>query len=365
MENAADTTTGSLRDSQFGKSPWNRWDLDLESLRAIGAAADMPDGPNINMEEGGFIIPGHVPVLTSNPGNKDSYCHATQQVSGLEEARPGSELGNRAHGRSETSGSTGETDRAAGKTGVTGETHPTTGETHPTTGEASPTAGEARPTTIATGASPQTLGRRLSLLLRLEELEHWYPSSRIVRCSSGLALMSVDVGVIRLLPYRGRLLLEIPLDDPPGLIPFPEPTTPFVPMVRVWASWRDGVRPAGDHVYPDASVCAYMAGEWIWGRDPLHVLVDWCTCWLAKSLHLQFLNRWPGRQHCSARVAMRRKMLDEYCRCGGSKRYRECHYPEDRQRSSYELVWREWTGVSWYMWKVRRRGWTTTPPWVR
>ena len=29
-------------------------------------------------------------------------------------------------------------------------------------------------------------------------------------------------------------------------------------------------------------------------------------------------------------------MLDEYCRCGGPKQYRECHYPEDRQRTSYE-----------------------------
>ena len=138
----------------------------------------------------------------------------------------------------------------------------------------SPTAGETRPTTIATGASPQTLGRRLSVLLRLEELEHWYPSSRIVRCSSGLALMSVDVGVIRWLPYRGRLLLEIPLDDPPGLIPFPEPTTPFVPMVRVWASWRDGVRPAGDHVYPDASV---SVRTWRGNGSGDAIL---CTCWL-------------------------------------------------------------------------------------
>ena len=358
MENTTDTNTGSLRAPQSGKSPWNRWDLDLEPLRAFGAAADVPDGPNIKMKKGGFIIPGRVPVPTSNPGKKDRYDHAEQQVGGLEEARPGSGLRKRAHGRSETSGSTGETHRAAGKAGATGETHPTTGE-------AGPTTGETRATTIATGASPQTLGRRLSVLLRLEELEHWYPSSRIVRCSSGLALMSVDVGVIRSLPYRGRLLLEIPLDDPPGLIPFPEPTTPYVPVVRVWASWRDGVRPAGDHVYPDASICAYMPGEWIWGRDPLHVLVDWYTSWLAKSLHLQFLNRWPGRQHCSARVAMRRKMLDEYCRCGGPKQYRECHYPEDCQRSPYELVSEEWRAASCYLWEVGRRGWATTPPWER
>ena len=317
-----------------------------------------PTGRTSTWKRAGSSSPGHVPVPTSNPGKKERYCHATQQVGGLEEAGPGSGLRKRAHGRSETRGSTGETHRAPGKAGATGETQSTTGETGPTTGE-------TRATPIATGASPQTLGRRLSVLLRLEELEHWYPSSRIVRCSSGLALMSVDVGVIRSLPYRGRLLLEIPLDDPPGLIPFPEPTTPYVPMVRVWARWRDGVRPAGDHVYPDASICAYMPGEWIWARDPLHVLVDWYTSWLAKSLHLQFLNRWPGPQHCPAIVAIRRKMLDEFCRCGGPKQYRECHYPEDRQRSPYELVSEEWTAAAWYLWEVRRRGWARTPPWER
>jgi len=341
MENATDTSAGPLRVPQPGKFALERAELDLASLRAFGAAADEPDGPSINMEEGGFIIPRGAPVPTSNPGKKGRYYHAKRQSGGLEEARR----------------STGETHRAAGKAGGTGETQPTTG--------AGPTTGETRATTIATGASPQTLGRRLSVRLRLEELEHWYPSSRIVRCSSGHALISIDVGVIRSLPYRGRLLLEIPLDDPPEQIRFPQPTIPFVPVVRGWASWRDGVRAAWDHVYPDGSICAYMPGEWIWGRDPLHVLVDWYASWLAKSLHLQFLNRWPGRQHCSARVAMRRKMLDEYCRCGGSEQYRECHYPEDRQRSLYELVSKEWTGASEYLREARRRGWATRPPWER
>ncbi len=328
-----------------------RTELDLEPLRAFGAVADVSDGPDIRMEKGGFIRPRRAPVPTSIPGKEGSYYHATQQVGGLEEARSGSGLRERAHRRFETSGSIGETHRAAG-------------EAQPTSGDALSAIGEASPTTIATGSPPQTLGRRLSELLRLEELEQWYPSSRVVRCSSGLALVSIDVGVIRSLPYRGRLLLEIPLDDPHGPTPLlTEPT--FVPTVRVWANWNDGIRPVGDHVYPDASICAYMKGEWIWGRDPLHVLVDWCTCWLAKSLHLSFLNRWPGRQHCLANMAMRRGMLDEYCRCGGPRQYQECHYPKDRQRSSYELVLEEWAAASWYLWEVRRRGWATTPPWAR
>lgn len=118
-------------------------------------------------------------------------------------------------------------------------------------------------------------------------------------------------------------------------------------------------------MYPDASICTYMKGEWIWGRDPLHVLVDWSTCWLAKTLHLEFFNRWPGPQHCSPWVAMRRKMLQEYCRCGEPKRYQECHYPEDRQRTPYALVCEHWAGATAYLREVRRRGWSTTPPWER
>lgn len=328
-----------------------RPDFDLEPLRAFGASADVSDGPNIRMEMGGFIIPRNAPVPMSIPGKKGRHYHATEQVAGPDAARRGSGLRERAYRRSEASGSTGETDRTAGKA-------------QPTTGNAVPAIGKTGPPAIATGSSPHTLGRRLTELLRLEELEQWYPSSRVVRCSSGLALVSIDVGVIRSLPYRGRLLLEIPLGDLHGLGPMP-PVRSNVPTVRVWARWHDGVRPVGDHVYPDGSMCTYMMGEWIWGRDPLDVLVDWCTCWLAKSLHLMFLNRWPGRQHCSANVAMRRKMLDEYCRCGGPKRYRDCHYPEDRRRSPYELVRAEWAGASGYLWELKRRGWATTPPWVR
>ena len=336
MESRTDTNTGPPSPANLGSPFLERMELDLESLRAFGAAADVPDGPNIRMEEGGFIIPGRVPVPSPKPGKKGRQRHAKPRFTSRK----------RANRRSETRA----TARAA----------------RATAGAARATAGAARATAIATGSSSQTFGRRLSALLRLEELERWYPSARIVRCSSGLALMSVDVGVIRSLPYRGQLFLEIPLHDPLGPIPFPAFTTlALVPTVRVWASWHDCVRPTGDHVYPDASICAYMAGEWVWGRDPLHVLVDWCTCWLAKSLHLSFLNRWPGRQHCSAWVAMKRDMLDEYCRCGGPKQYKECHYPKDRQRTSYELAREERAAAACYLREVGRRGWAPTPPWAR
>lgn len=341
---AANTGTGARRVEQSGRPPW-----DLEPLRAFGVAADVPDGPMVRIETGGFIIPGHAPAPVSRPGKKGRHCHAEERLAGREEARPASGSGHRALGRFQARGSNGQA------LGSAEQTRPSASGTVPT--------GGARPAPEAP-SSPQTLGRRLSEMLKLEELEQCYPSASIVRCSSGFALMAVDVGVIRSLPYRGRLLLEIPLDDPHGPVPVPVGAD-FVPAVRVWAVWKDGIRPTADHMYPDASLCTYMKGEWIWGRDPLHVLVDWSTCWLAKTLHLEFFNRWPGPQHCSPWVAMRRKMLDEYCRCGSAKRYHECHYREDREQTPYALVRDEWAGTSGYLREVRRRGWPTTPPWAR
>ena len=350
MTTTTNTNTGSRRVPQSGTVAMESMELDLEPLRAFGLAADVPDGPLVRMETGGFIVPGNALALTSRPGKKGRHSHAKERAAGLQQARPGSGSGYRAPGRLQTRGPTGKA------LGSAEQTRPSSSGTLPATG-ADPTAIEAR-------SSPQTLGRRLSGLLKLEELEQCYPSSSIVRCSSGFALMGIDVGVIRSLPYRGRLLLEIPLGNPPA--PAALPGSPdFVPMVRIWAWWKHGIRPTGHHMYPDASICTYMKGEWIWGRDPLHVLVDWSACWLAKTLHLAFFNRWPGPQHCSPWVAIRRKMLDEYCRCGEAKRYEECHYPEDRQRTPYELFWQEWAGAAGYLREVRRRGWPTTPPWAR
>ena len=228
-----------------------RADLDLGALRAFGAAADEPHGPDVRIEEGGFIIPGRVPVPTPAPG-KEWYPYGIPQAAGFDETGTGPGLRKRRRAR------------RAFKTGVSaGETLPAPGEADPTAGDTCSTAGDTCSTAIETGSSPQTLGRRLSNELRLEELERWYPESRVVRRSSGLALLSIDVGVIRSLPYRGRLLVEIPLRDIPDPHRHPEPpSSSFVPEVRAWAHWQDGVRPTGDHVYPDASLCAYTRREW-------------------------------------------------------------------------------------------------------
>ncbi len=230
--------------------------------------------------------------------------------------------------------------------------------------EARPSTSRAGPSANQTGAPAHTFGHRLREALGLEELQLWYPSAAVPRRSSSLALLSARVGVIRSLPYRAQLVLEVPLNGPYRVSP-PLAATggAYVPDVRVWATWEDGVRPTSYHVYPDASLCTYTPGEWIWGRDPLHELLDWCVCWLAKTLHLQFLGRWPGRQHCSANVAMKRRMLDEYCRCGGNKLYRECHYAEDRDRSAYELFREEEEAAAGYLLELRRRGRPAGLPW--
>ena len=326
-------------------------ELDLEPLRAFGLAADVPDGPMVRMETGGFIIPGNALAPTSRPGKRGRHSNAKERAAGLQQARPGSGSGHRPPGRLQTRGPIGKAHGSAE------QTRPSASGTLPATG-ADPTAIEAR-------SSPQTLGRRLSGLLKLEELEQRYPGSSIVRCSSGFALMGDRCRSYPIAPvpavgcsWRSRWATRADQCRCPWV-----PTSS--PQCASGPGGKDGIRPIADHMYPDASLCTYMDGEWIWGRDPLHMLVDWATCWLAKALPLKFLNRWPGPQHCSAWVAIRRRMLDEYCRCGEANRYEECHYPKDRRRTQYALVREEWAGAAGYLREVRRRGWPTTPPWAR
>ncbi len=289
--------------------------MDLRELRAFGVAADKPE-TGVSIQPGGYIELGRGPVSRSAPG-KELY-HVKRQAAGT-------------GGSPQKAGC-----REAGR---------------------SSSADNAGSSADKTRSPAHTLGHRLNRALGLEELQRWYPTAAVRNSSSSLAHLSTHVGVIRPLPYRGRLVLEIPLNGPyrvPSRLP--STTNTYVPDVRIWATWEDGVRPAGYHVYPDASLCTHMQGEWIWGVSPLHDLVDWSVLWLAKSLHLQLLNRWPGPQHCSANVAMKRGMLDEYCRCGKHARYRECHYAQDRNWSRYELFREEREGAAEYLSELRRSG---------
>ena len=131
--------------------------------------------------------------------------------------------------------------------------------------EARPSTSRAGPSANQTGAPAHTFGHRLREALGLEELQLWYPSAAVPRRSSSLALLSARVGVIRSLPYRAQLVLEVPLNGPYRVSP-PLAATggAYVPDVRVWATWEDGVRPTQLSRLP--------------GREPMHLHtggVDW------------------------------------------------------------------------------------------
>ncbi len=213
----------------------------------------------------------------------------------------------------------------------------------------------------------------MSDLLKLEELVEHYPATQALHRSSSFGLIRVPVGVFRSLPHRAHLFLEVPFDGPYSVPPFGPydcivaSYRSYVPDVRAWALWEDGTIPRAFHGYPDGSMCAHMPSDWIWGRDPLHKLVDWCVVWLGKVLYLEFFDHWPGPHHCSANVRVKRSRPDDYCGCGGTDdmRWRDCHMAEDLGRSPYDLLMEEERGRTGYLWELQRRGWDPRPPWDR
>jgi hypothetical protein len=191
--------------------------------------------------------------------------------------------------------------------------------------------------------------------LRLEELLENYPGTTLLQHSSRLALFSVPTQVFDSLAVPVRLVLDVPLVGPfdPGQA---DPRTPFVPDVRAWAVFGPGILFRSYHEYPDGGICAYMCGQWIMGRDPLHEFVDWCTLWVAKSLHLKTFDTWPGPQHCSPYVMVQRDRPNEYCHCGSSRRWKDCHMAEDRRRTGYALSQEMAHAARVYEEEIHRRG---------
>lgn len=219
----------------------------------------------------------------------------------------------------------------------------------------------------------EALGHRLTGALRLDELVHNYPDSSVVHCSSRLAILRIAVGVFRWLPFDTDLFLEVPLDGPlslPGSGPYGVAVasqTAYVPDVRGWAVWRNGILPRPFHGYPDGSMCIHMPWDWIWGRDPLHTLVDWCVVWLGKALHLELLGYWPGPHHCSARVRVAINKPESWCGCGGpeSRRWLDCHMASDLARPMHDLLIEEQHGRAAYLVALQRYGQDPRPPWSR
>lgn len=238
------------------------------------------------------------------------------------------------------------------------------------TEEARPTAGswQGRRASAEAGAGPRAhaIWDGLRPLLRLEELWARYPRMRVVHSSSKFVLLTTPVTLLEALPFRAHIFLEVPINGShkhPMLSPLQG--EPIVPDARAWAIWREGVLPEAYHRYPDQSICAFRPGEWRLGRDPLRIYLHSCVLWLTKLLHLHLLDSWPGPQHCSASVRVKRNRPDEFCGCGSNRRWRDCCMPDDLKRSRFDLLTEELDGSMQYLRELNARGWPDTPPWRR
>ena len=285
--------------------------LDLSELREFGAEANRLEQPSIGV--GGFVIPRRESTPFQLPGEKDW----------VYEGKPGT---------------------WAEKTG-------------PATGPRQRPSAEA----AASSSPAHALGHRVSEVLKLGELLDYHPDTAVVGGSPGFVLLSVPVGLFQTLPYRAHLLIEVPSRTPPSLAN--GHMGGCVPDVRAWAVWNDGVLIQSHHKYPDRSICAAMPGQWVWGRDPLHVYAEWCMCWIAKTLYMQWFDTWPGLQHAGADVRLGRNKPDEYCGCGHTKlRYGACCMRRDAARSAYDRDQEAIRGRQLYLNELRTSGRVPSPP---
>jgi hypothetical protein len=109
---------------------------------------------------------------------------------------------------------------------------------------------------------------------------------------------------------------------------------------RSWAFWKLGEFPkfiGPRHTnFPDASICAFGPSDWD-RSDGARALVDFYSTWVVRHLYLQHFHRWPGRQHGLSALYRRTEFSsDEWCGCGGNKRYGECHEQADKLMSDEE-----------------------------
>lgn len=269
----------------------------MEALSAFGQEADRLQYPCIDV--GGFIVPGRDPAAPYQPG-----------VEGGNNAPVAGE-GDRTEGR-----------QAPG----------------PWQGEGAPSA-QAAP-----GEAPHAVRHGLThTSLDLSGLVDFHPLTRVVAKTERFAYLNIPIGLLRELPFRTRVTLEIPLLgrvhlSRPGTMPTP------VPDIRAWAVWDGGPNHGqlllSHHKYPDHAICACMPAEWLLGRDALRDYVAFCALWAAKLLHEQLLDRYPGLQHYPAVDRVRRDRKDEYCGCGAARRYAACCRDVDQRTPPY-VRWRE------------------------
>lgn len=276
-----------------------------EDLRAFGAEADRLTVPH-TIEDGGFIVPGSEASASFRPGRKETG-DARQEGQGSQGGPP-----------------------------------------------AGPRPGFRKTAGPREGAAIEAIRRRVSTSLEFEGLVERFPGLRALPSPSGsnLSYLKIPVGVFHSLPRDAELVVEIPHDgprEPVASLPtswkvkrsLTGPT--YVPDIRIWAIWTDGVMIDSFHQYPDRSACIHMArgpGAWVWGVHPLKRLIQWAVLWIAKVLHAEEFERWPGLHHCSCYVRAIRDDPDEWCGCGkvegvdDSERYGNHCRPRDMRMSS-------------------------------
>jgi len=193
--------------------------------------------------------------------------------------------------------------------------------------------------------------------LRLDVALEFNPSARWLERPQDHPLLVVPLHLFSTTPYRAVIALEVvrrPDDFPDnGSVLGGESA---VPPLRAWAWYQDGIRVTSHHMYPDRSVCAFMAGQWLPGIDDLQDYVASLAMWIAKSLHLQLFDRWPGRQHYGAYERVRRNRGEECCGCGAARLYRDCHQEDDRACGAFDRALAQAKADLTYRMDLTRRG---------
>jgi hypothetical protein len=112
----------------------------------------------------------------------------------------------------------------------------------------------------------------------------------------------------------------------------------------VWAWWHPGIRVGPRHTNPGSygggSICAVDGEDGLWGPgDPLVDLLDLCSVWLLRQLHLAVFARWPGPQRLhTAYERLTEHRPNELCGCGTLNRYERCCLDGDLAVLDKDLV---------------------------
>ena len=198
--------------------------------------------------------------------------------------------------------------------------------TRPAAGPRQRTTGWQRPTRRpgqADAATPVRIGGLAErYAAQVSAVSEAYPDARSWVQQNG-AWLSFTSAVLPGLTRSARFIVAVPF------------TTD---RVRAWGFWEGAIEPlrwiGPRHTnFPEGSVCAFAAGDPDSpNADNLVNLLDIYTLWAFRHLHLEVVDRWPGR-HTGAFASERLfEFRDtEFCGCGSEGlRYRECCQRGDR-----------------------------------